>query len=146
MQPKKLARSLTFWISEEEELYYSCSENKGADQLRSYCEADQRLCFRIGKNPFSHDVAHNAPVFPLFSVVQAESELQRLQIDENKITAGKQLALFALCFLHECITIDCRNARRKPLCKHEKTRPVSQIFLGHVLEIGVKIDTSNKFC
>ena len=21
-------------------------ENKGADQLRSYCEADQRLCFR----------------------------------------------------------------------------------------------------
>ena len=36
---------------EEEELYYSCSENKGADQLRSYCEADLRLCFRIGKNP-----------------------------------------------------------------------------------------------
>ena len=23
----------------------SCSENKGADQLRSYCEADLRLCF-----------------------------------------------------------------------------------------------------
>ena len=30
---------------------YPCSENKGADQLRSYCEADLRLCFRIGKNP-----------------------------------------------------------------------------------------------
>ena len=28
-----------------------CSENKGADQLRSYCEADLRLCLRIGKNP-----------------------------------------------------------------------------------------------
>ena len=27
------------------------SENKGANQLRSYCEADLRLCFRIGKNP-----------------------------------------------------------------------------------------------
>ena len=26
-------------------MYYPCSENKGADQLRSYCTADQRLCF-----------------------------------------------------------------------------------------------------
>ena len=29
-----------------------CSENKGTDQLRSYCNADLRLCFRIGKNLF----------------------------------------------------------------------------------------------
>ena len=28
-------------------MFYPCSENKGADQLRSYCEADLRLCFRI---------------------------------------------------------------------------------------------------
>ena len=28
-------------------MYYPCSENKGADQLRSYCEADLRLCLRI---------------------------------------------------------------------------------------------------
>ena len=28
-------------------MYYPCSENKGADQLRSYREADLRLCFRI---------------------------------------------------------------------------------------------------
>ena len=26
-----------------------CSENKGADRLRSYCQADLRLCFRICK-------------------------------------------------------------------------------------------------
>ena len=32
-------------------MYYPSSENKGADQLRSYCEADLRLCFRIGNNP-----------------------------------------------------------------------------------------------
>ena len=31
-------------------MYYPRSENKGADQLRGYREADQRLCFRIGKN------------------------------------------------------------------------------------------------
>ena len=30
-------------------LYYPYSENKGADQLRSYCAADLRLCFRICK-------------------------------------------------------------------------------------------------
>ena len=30
-----------------EELYYPCSENKGADQLRCNREADLRLCFRI---------------------------------------------------------------------------------------------------
>ena len=32
-------------------MYYPCSEYNGADQLCSYCEADLRLCFRIGKNP-----------------------------------------------------------------------------------------------
>ena len=30
-------------------MYYLCSENKGADQLRGYREADLRLCFRICK-------------------------------------------------------------------------------------------------
>ena len=30
---------------------YLCSENKGAEQLRSYCAADLRLCFRICKKP-----------------------------------------------------------------------------------------------
>ena len=32
-------------------LYYPGSENKGADQLRGYREADLRLCFRICKKP-----------------------------------------------------------------------------------------------
>ena len=30
-------------------MYYLCSENKDADQLRGYREADLRLCFRICK-------------------------------------------------------------------------------------------------
>ena len=34
-----------------EGLYYPYSENKGADQLRGYREADLRLCFRICKKP-----------------------------------------------------------------------------------------------
>ena len=41
-----------------EGLYYLCSENKGADQLRGYREADLWLCFRIYKKPFSHDEAY----------------------------------------------------------------------------------------
>ena len=45
---QKQARNLKFRILEEEKLYYPCSENKGTDQLHSYCEADLRLCFRIG--------------------------------------------------------------------------------------------------
>ena len=39
-------------------LYYQYSKNKGADQLRSYCAADLRLCFRICKRRFSHNAAH----------------------------------------------------------------------------------------
>ena len=42
-----MARGWKFRIQEEEELCYQCSENKSAYQLRCYCEADLRLCFRI---------------------------------------------------------------------------------------------------
>ena len=45
VQSQKQARSLKFRIQEEQDLYYPSSENKGADQLRSYCEADLRLLF-----------------------------------------------------------------------------------------------------
>ena len=51
VQSQKHARSLKFCKYVEEELYYSCSGNKGADQLCSYCTADLRLCFCLGKNP-----------------------------------------------------------------------------------------------
>ena len=57
VQLKKQARSLKFWSSVEEELYYPSSENKGADQLRIYCEADLRLCFAYADCWFSHVVA-----------------------------------------------------------------------------------------
>ena len=53
-----MARGLKFRIYEEEGLPYPSSENKGADQLRGYREADLRLCFRIyAKGRFSHDEA-----------------------------------------------------------------------------------------
>ena len=54
-----MARGLYFRIKEVEVLYFPRSENKGADQLRGYREADLRLCFRICKKIwFSHNEAH----------------------------------------------------------------------------------------
>ena len=44
VQAQKMARSLKFWIKKVDELYYPCSENKGADQLRGNSEAHQLLC------------------------------------------------------------------------------------------------------
>ena len=44
-------KGLKFRILVVEGLYYLYSEHKGADQLRSYCAADLRLCFRICKKP-----------------------------------------------------------------------------------------------
>ena len=49
VRAQKMSRGWKFWIYKAEELYYPCSENKGVDQLRSNCEADLRLCFRICK-------------------------------------------------------------------------------------------------
>ena len=50
VQSKKMARGLKFCIEVEEGLHCPCSENKGADQLCSYCTADLRLCFCICKS------------------------------------------------------------------------------------------------
>ena len=60
VQPQKMASDLKFRIKVVEGLYYPYSENKGADQLRSYCAADLRLCFRICKKPvFSQRGSNN---------------------------------------------------------------------------------------
>ena len=49
VQLQKMARGLKFQIQKVGGLYYLCSENKGADQLRGHHEADLRLCFCICK-------------------------------------------------------------------------------------------------
>ena len=45
VQAQKMATGWKFWFKKVEELYYLSSENKGGDQLRSYCEANLHLCF-----------------------------------------------------------------------------------------------------
>ena len=95
VQLQKQARSLKFWGYVEEELYYPSSENKGADQLRSYCEADLRLCFRIGNNPvFSRcgsimsiqlAVYESNMIFQLISTYYDEQEEMLLYITKWKV-------------------------------------------------------------
>ena len=43
-------------------MYYPSSENKGADQLCSYCTADLHLRFRIGKNLVFSQCGYYLPV------------------------------------------------------------------------------------
>ena len=43
-----IGNCLDFVRRRKKELNYSCSENKDADQLCSYCTADLCLCFRLG--------------------------------------------------------------------------------------------------
>ena len=50
-------------------MYYPFSENKGADQLRGYREADLRLCFRIGKNPVFSRCGSSNVMFKLTVVI-----------------------------------------------------------------------------
>ena len=52
VQPLKMAKGLKFRIKVVERLYYPYSENKGADQLRNYCAAGLRLCFRYANIRF----------------------------------------------------------------------------------------------
>ena len=58
VQSQKMDRGLTFRFKKVEGLYYLCSENKGADQLRGYREADLRLCFCICRMLVSYDAPH----------------------------------------------------------------------------------------
>ena len=51
VQQQKMARGLKFRIKEVAGLHYLYSENKGADQLHGYREADLRLCYRTCKKP-----------------------------------------------------------------------------------------------
>ena len=60
-----MARGLKFRNLEVEELYYLCSENKGADQLRGYREADRLFVFAYEKSWFSHNEAQF--IFELFT-------------------------------------------------------------------------------
>ena len=85
-------------------MYYPRSENKGADQLRGYRKADLRLCFRICKKPFSHDVAHllmsNNYYFNCIFIVII---VNVIIIIVNVVTNNKVNCKFNNCICNSCI-------------------------------------------
>ena len=69
-------------------MYYPFSENKGADQLRGYREADLDRCLCICKCWFSHDAAH---IFFLSGTEVEPVPMEHLdqllmEVDENQKT------------------------------------------------------------
>ena len=58
VQPQEMARCLKFRIYEVEGLYYLCSENKGADQLRATAKLICVFVFAYAKIWFSNNAAH----------------------------------------------------------------------------------------
>ena len=77
-------------------MYYPCSENKGADQLCSYCTADLRLCFRIAKNR----------VFTQKPVTGPE---QRLNVDLFSIKCFSFISLSFLLFSILVLLFYCQS-------------------------------------
>ena len=57
VQLQKMTRGLKFRIKKVEGLFYLCSENKGADQLRGTAKLICVFVFAYEKCWFSHDAA-----------------------------------------------------------------------------------------
>ena len=87
VQAEKQAGSLKFGRKVEEELYYPSSENKGADQLPGYREADLRLCFRLCSCWFSHGAAHFFP----FAAVAIGHQLHVLWTNRFQLSVQSDL-------------------------------------------------------
>ena len=79
-----MARGLKFRIKEVEGLYFPCSANKGADQLRDYREADLRLCFRICKKPVFSRRGSFRPEYQHYAFVLRENTPSELAAAECK--------------------------------------------------------------
>ena len=103
-----MARSLKFCIKVVEGLYYLCSENKGADQLRGYREADLRLCFRICQNPVFSLCGSNMDVCLVWSEPSGSKQMLESNIyrrislmDMRSIFIGVRLYIhfFFLCHI-----------------------------------------------
>ena len=67
-------------MQEVEGLYYPSSENKGADQLRGYREADLRLCFRICKNPVFSRRGSNGLINEMTSLHAMDQSMKSVQV------------------------------------------------------------------
>ena len=87
-----MARGLKFRILVVEELYYPYSENKGADQLRGYREADLGLCFRICKKPvFSQHGSYYAFGLHICTHLDINHDINTETMPANKKIANNEM-------------------------------------------------------
>ena len=86
-------------------MYYPSSENKGADQLRGYREADLRLCFRLGKNPvFSRCGSYRETKDdPQLSVESVDKCVESIKTLEHWIKGNKRSILYYSALQGEAI-------------------------------------------
>ena len=76
-----MAKGLKFRIQKVEGLYYPCSENKDADQLRGYREADLRLCFRICEKPvFSQRGSNEQAHYRFYGAISNMNPLSKMHL------------------------------------------------------------------
>ena len=121
-------------------MYYPCSENKGADQLRGYREADLRLCFRIYKNPvFSRrgSIIFDVVFVYIYSVMSecepSREKSDQLQLMRDAISPSHWLfckVLNHLTIFFQNSIADCKTGSE--LLKESLTLPPLsfQIFIG----------------
>ena len=96
-----MSRGLKFRINEVEGLYYPYSENKGADQLRGYREADLRLCFRICKKPvFSRRGSYSMITEGYYFSVLHETIMLKVPCSVGTAMSRQRRKLAQITFLH----------------------------------------------
>ena len=95
-------------------MYYPCSENKGADQLRGYREADLRLCFRICKNRFSYNESHMFVSYFYFFEFNVLTVTTPISVTSNQTALG-------FCTLSQMLVVEISICLpRKCLWRHKK--------------------------
>ena len=86
-----MAKGLKFRIYVVQGSYYTYSENKGADQLRSYCSTDMRLCFRIcKKSVFSQQGSHVNSIYQMGSISRHDMYLHTLPMTQTDVSRERR--------------------------------------------------------
>ena len=80
-------------------------ENEGADQLRSNCEADQRLCFRYSNSTISLLLnpkfqASSHPLWLYMPICVRPGQNPRRPVFSHQMRTGLLLLYCCCCFLH----------------------------------------------
>ena len=141
-------------------MYCPCSKNKGTDQLRSYCEADLCLCFRIGKYPvFSrcgssmvvkykvqcmcNFVLVKQLVFYLFSMNSVSLESQNLSCNPTIACHGSFVAIISQHDIKKKRKKNDNNNKKKKKIRNKSLKCADRSFYAMVL-LYAKFEQCNK--